>query len=175
MYGSLCRRSKRFPSLLEAVEVLESLGDGLWRPINNQVGWPLDARYVVRAEGLFLCSPLPKAIAQRADAIGVSNKAGDKQQRHNSQRTQAGQWRFLSSRESVYPKRIAKSDEAQRSRCHSRTRRESTGAPRSPTRTPDFLSSLLVLAHFMRLSLMKAAHAGVGGAPCRKSGYVGRK
>ena len=27
----------------------------------------------------------------------------------------------------------------------------------------------------MRLSLMKAAHAGVGGAPCRKSGYVGRK
>jgi hypothetical protein len=29
------------------------------------------------------------------------------------------------------------------------------------------------LAHFMRLSLMKAAHAGVGGAPCRKSGYVG--
>jgi hypothetical protein len=27
----------------------------------------------------------------------------------------------------------------------------------------------------MRLSLMKAAHVGVGGAPCRKSGYVGRK
>jgi len=35
--------------------------------------------------------------------------------------------------------------------------------------------SLLALANFMRLSLMKAAHAGVGGAPCRKSGYVGRK
>ena len=50
-----------------------------------------------------------------------------------------------------------------------------TGAPRSPERTPDFLSSLLALANFMRLSLMKAAHAGVGGAPCRKSGYVGRK
>jgi hypothetical protein len=50
-----------------------------------------------------------------------------------------------------------------------------TGAPRSPERTPDFLSSVLALAHFMRLSLMKAAHAGVGGAPCRKSGYVGRK
>ena len=27
----------------------------------------------------------------------------------------------------------------------------------------------------MRLSLMKAAHEGVGGAPCRKSGYMGRK
>jgi hypothetical protein len=27
----------------------------------------------------------------------------------------------------------------------------------------------------MRLSLMKAAHADVGGAPRRKSGYVGRK
>jgi hypothetical protein len=33
----------------------------------------------------------------------------------------------------------------------------------------------MALASFMRLSLMKAAHAGVGGAPCRKSGYVGRK
>src|ERR1700723_802073 len=53
--------------------------------------------------------------------------------------------------------------------------RQSTGAPRSPKRTPDFLSSLLALANFMRLSLMKAAHAGVGGAPCRKFGYVGRK
>jgi hypothetical protein len=50
-----------------------------------------------------------------------------------------------------------------------------TGARRSPQRTPDFLSSLLALVNFMRLSLMKAAHAGVGGAPCRKSGYVGRK
>jgi hypothetical protein len=29
---------------------------------------------------------------------------------------------------------------------------------------PDFLSSLLALANFMRLSLMKAAHADVGGA-----------
>jgi hypothetical protein len=34
---------------------------------------------------------------------------------------------------------------------------------------------LLALANFMRLSLMKAAHAAIGGAPCRKSGYVGRK
>jgi hypothetical protein len=50
-----------------------------------------------------------------------------------------------------------------------------TGAPGSPKRTPDFLSSFLALAHFMRFSLMKAAYAGVGGAPCRKSGYVGRK
>jgi hypothetical protein len=50
-----------------------------------------------------------------------------------------------------------------------------TGAPCSPKRTPDFLSSLLALANFMRLSLMKAAHAAVGGAPCRKSGYMGRK
>jgi hypothetical protein len=31
-----------------------------------------------------------------------------------------------------------------------------TGAPRSPKRTPDFLSNLLALANFMRLSLMKA-------------------
>jgi hypothetical protein len=34
---------------------------------------------------------------------------------------------------------------------------------------------LLALANFMRLSLKKAARADVGGAPCRKSGYVGRK
>jgi hypothetical protein len=34
---------------------------------------------------------------------------------------------------------------------------------------------LLALAHLMRLSLMKAAHADVGSAPCRKSGYMGRK
>jgi hypothetical protein len=53
--------------------------------------------------------------------------------------------------------------------------RNRTGAPGSPERTPDFLWSLLALAHFMRLSLKKAAHAGVGGAPCRKSGYLGRK
>jgi hypothetical protein len=45
-----------------------------------------------------------------------------------------------------------------------------TGAPRSPQRTPDFLSSLLALAHFMRLSLLKAAHAVVSGAAYRKSG-----
>jgi hypothetical protein len=50
-----------------------------------------------------------------------------------------------------------------------------TGAPCSPQRTPDFQSSLLALAKFMRLSLMKAAHAGVAGAPCRKPGYMGRK
>jgi hypothetical protein len=50
-----------------------------------------------------------------------------------------------------------------------------TGAPCSPQRTPDFLSTFLALANFMRLSLMKAAHAGVGGASCRKSGYMGRK
>jgi hypothetical protein len=47
--------------------------------------------------------------------------------------------------------------------------------PGSHERTPDFLSSLLALANFMRLSSMKAAHAGVGGAPCKKSGYQGRK
>ena len=29
-------------------------------------------------------------------------------------------------------------------------------------RTPDFLSRLVALANFMRLSLMKAAHAAVG-------------
>jgi hypothetical protein len=33
----------------------------------------------------------------------------------------------------------------------------------------------LALANFMRLSLTKAAHVDVGGPPCRKSGYVGRK
>ena len=45
----------------------------------------------------------------------------------------------------------------------------------SPRRTPDFLPNFLALANFMRLSLMKAAHTGVGGAPRRKSGYMGRK
>jgi hypothetical protein len=50
-----------------------------------------------------------------------------------------------------------------------------TGAPCSPKRTPDFLSSFPASANFMRLSLMKAAHAGVGGAPRRKSAYMGRK
>jgi hypothetical protein len=40
---------------------------------------------------------------------------------------------------------------------------------------PDFLSSSLALTNFMRLSLMKAAHAPVGGAPCRKSGTMGRE
>jgi hypothetical protein len=60
---------------------------------------------------------------------------------------------------------------------------EQTTRPRFPGRVPhvrssvhpDFLSSSLALANFMRLSLMKAAHASVGGAPCRKSGYMGRK
>ena len=45
----------------------------------------------------------------------------------------------------------------------------------APSVHPDFLSSFLALTNFMRLSLMKAAHASVGGAPCRKSGAVGRK
>jgi hypothetical protein len=40
-----------------------------------------------------------------------------------------------------------------------------TGAPGSPKRTPDFLSSLVALTNFMRLSLMKAAHAAVGWRP----------
>ena len=35
---------------------------------------------------------------------------------------------------------------------------------------PDFLWSLSALAKFMRLSLMKAAHAVVSGAAYRKSG-----
>jgi hypothetical protein len=38
---------------------------------------------------------------------------------------------------------------------------------------PDFLSSFLAPANFMRFSLMKAALAGAGDAPCRKSGYSG--
>jgi hypothetical protein len=33
----------------------------------------------------------------------------------------------------------------------------------------------MALANFMRLSLKKAAHATVGDAPCRESGYMGRK
>jgi hypothetical protein len=40
---------------------------------------------------------------------------------------------------------------------------------------PDFLLSVVALANFMRLSLMKAAHAALGGAPYRKSGNLGRK
>jgi hypothetical protein len=36
---------------------------------------------------------------------------------------------------------------------------------------PDFLSSLVALASFMRLSLMKAAHAGVG--ECSVTGNPG--
>jgi hypothetical protein len=50
-----------------------------------------------------------------------------------------------------------------------------TGAPRSPQPTPDFRCNVLALANLMRLFLTKAAHADVGGAPCGKSGYVGRK
>jgi hypothetical protein len=41
-----------------------------------------------------------------------------------------------------------------------------------PSVPPDFLLCLLALAYFMRLSLMKAAHAALGGAPCRKSGPI---
>ena len=44
-----------------------------------------------------------------------------------------------------------------------------------PSVHPDFLSSSLALMYFMRLSLVKAAHASVGGASCRKSGTMGRK
>ena len=39
-----------------------------------------------------------------------------------------------------------------------------------PLRYPEFLSRLMALANFMRLSLMKAAHADLFGAMCRKSG-----
>jgi hypothetical protein len=35
---------------------------------------------------------------------------------------------------------------------------------------PDFLWSLVALAHLMRLSLLKAAHAVMSGAAYRKSG-----
>jgi hypothetical protein len=55
----------------------------------------------------------------------------------------------------------------------SRGRPESSIMPAVPGRIekaivglpPDFLLNLMALANFMRLSLMKAAHAGVGGAP----------
>jgi hypothetical protein len=42
-------------------------------------------------------------------------------------------------------------------------------------RTPDFLWSSLRLVRLMRLYSMKAAHAVLGDAPCRKSGYLDRK
>jgi hypothetical protein len=38
--------------------------------------------------------------------------------------------------------------------------------------SPDFLSRLLALAKFMRLSLLKAAQAVVFSAACRKSGFL---
>jgi hypothetical protein len=38
--------------------------------------------------------------------------------------------------------------------------------------TPDFLLVLVALANFMRLSLLKAAHAVVSSAAWRKSGYA---
>ena len=41
---------------------------------------------------------------------------------------------------------------------------------RVPHVPPDFLSSLVALANFMRLSLQKAAHANLANATCRKSG-----
>ena len=41
---------------------------------------------------------------------------------------------------------------------------------RVPHVPPDFLSSLVALANFMRLSLQKAAHANLAIATCRKSG-----
>ena len=50
------------------------------------------------------------------------------------------------------------------------TRPVGPGAKRQPSPDPDFLWSLLALAHFMRLSLTKAAHAVVSSAACRKSG-----
>ena len=43
-------------------------------------------------------------------------------------------------------------------------------AGRVPHVPPDFLWSLLALPNFMRLSLLKAAHAVVSGAAHRKSG-----
>ena len=39
---------------------------------------------------------------------------------------------------------------------------------------PDFLSSMLALANFMRLSVMKAAHAAMSSAASRKSGGWGQ-
>ena len=54
-----------------------------------------------------------------------------------------------------------------RSLSHSKAVGNRTGVPRSPERTPDFLSSLLALGKFMRLSLMKAAHA-VGVRPVQE-------
>ena len=38
--------------------------------------------------------------------------------------------------------------------------------------TPDFLWNLVASASFMRLSLLKGAHAALSSAACRKSGYA---
>ncbi len=40
---------------------------------------------------------------------------------------------------------------------------------------PDFLRSFVALAKFMRLSLVKAAHAVVSSAAYRKSGFLDRR
>ena len=42
----------------------------------------------------------------------------------------------------------------------------------SPLRSPEFLSRLVALADFMRLSLMKAAHVGVTGVAKQEFGYA---
>jgi hypothetical protein len=41
---------------------------------------------------------------------------------------------------------------------------------RVPHVPPDFLSNLVALPNFMRLSLQKAAHVNLADATCRKSG-----
>jgi hypothetical protein len=40
--------------------------------------------------------------------------------------------------------------------------RKAIGAQRLPQRSPDFLSSLLALTHFMRVPFVKTARADVG-------------
>jgi hypothetical protein len=42
-------------------------------------------------------------------------------------------------------------------------------------RTPDFLLTFLALTNFMRLSLTKAEHAGVGGVPWQEMRIPGPK
>src|ERR1700691_2939300 len=101
MHWALRRWSECLPALLESVELLQPLRDGLRRPIDNQAGSPFDARNIIVAEGLLLRSPLPEAVAELAKAVRARNQVRSKQQRHNRQTANVGQEQFLSDRESV--------------------------------------------------------------------------
>src|ERR1700679_4214470 len=91
MYGGLGPGSEPLPPLLKEVELLQPLRDGLWRPVDDEAGRPLDARDVVVSKGLLLRSPLPEAIVELAEGFCARKNALGKQQRQNSQIPQEGQ------------------------------------------------------------------------------------